>query len=90
MGKKSTRWDTLKSLRDKNMGFNPRPFSSSIDPSSEKIDVAEDISFVDLHLEVTRKVDALIAELEQETVIEEWELVPEEKIVSAPENIIQQ
>ena len=90
MDKKSTRWDTLKSLGNKNMRFNPRPFSSPIGPSSKKIDVAEEISFVDLHLEVTRKVDALIAELEQETVIEEWELVPEEKIVSAPENIIQQ
>ena len=87
--KKPIGWDSLKSLKTKNICFNLRPFSNS-QPSSEKFEVVDEPSFADLHLEVTRKVDALIAELEQETVIEEWELVPEEKIVSVPENIIQQ
>jgi len=81
--------DSLKSLKIKNICFNSEPFSNP-QLSSEKFEVVEEPSSVDLHLEVTRKVDALIAELEQETVIEEWELVPEEKIVSDPENIIQQ
>ena len=85
--KKPIGWDSLKSLKTKNICFNSRPFSNS-QLSSEKFEVVEEPSFVDLHLEVTRKVDALIAELEQETVIEEWELAPKEKIVSAPENII--
>ena len=78
--KKPTGWDSLKSLKTKNICFNSRPF---LNPqlSSEKFEAVEEPSFVDLHFEVLQKVDALIAESEQEISPEKSE--SKEKIISA-------
>ena len=80
--KKPIGWDSLKSLKTKNICFNSRPFSNP-QLSSEKFEVVEEPSFVDLHLEVSQKVDALIAESEQEISPEKSECESKEKIISA-------
>jgi hypothetical protein len=60
------RWFSLgfmSSLKDKNIRFNPRPFSKPKQPTIKKINKTD--NFVDLHLEIREKVDQLIAEMEK-------------------------
>jgi len=60
------RWFSLgfmSSLKDKNIRFNPRPFSKPKQPTIKKINETD--NFVDLHLEIREKVDQLIAEMEK-------------------------
>ena len=55
-------------LKDHNIKFNPRPFSN-LTPAistSQIVNVKSD-SFVDFHMEIAAKVDALIAENEKES-----------------------
>jgi len=54
-------------LKDHNLKFNPRPFSNPkhLMVSSQMVEVKSD-KFVDFHLEIAQKVDALIAASEQE------------------------
>ncbi len=54
----------LGKIKNVNIRFNPRPFSNP-DAGSGKVNTKND-SFVDLHLEVARKVDALISQNESE------------------------
>ena len=62
-------------LKEHNLKFNPRPFSNpDIVASSQIVDVKTD-SMVDLHLEIAKKVDALIAENEGEK-LPEFQEVP--------------
>ena len=56
----------LKSLKNKNIRFNPNPWKTKDDISTTtKINV-EDDTFVDLHVEVAKKVDALIDNMDKE------------------------
>ena len=59
--------DALKSLKDKNICFNPRPFSNPIHLHMKqvKIEQMRKESFLELHFNVVEKVDALIAQMEQ-------------------------
>jgi len=89
MGKGLFDLGVLKSLKGKNIRFNPRPFSNPLQESTNTIKVEKDMSFVDLHLEVAQKVDALIAQLEQEQPKpEEWELTPQIDSDLAPGKIL--
>ena len=81
--KKPIGWDSLKSLKTKNICFNSRPFLNP-ELSSEKFEVVEENSFVDLHLEVSQKVDALIAKNEQEISPKTCKAESKEKIISTP------
>jgi len=55
-------------LRDKNICFNPKPFSQTNDNVTQMNTSGDD--FVDFHIEVVEKVDQLIAEYEKEEKIE--------------------
>ncbi len=69
------RWFSLgfmSSLKDKNIRFNPWPFSKPKHLTIKKIEETD--SFVNLHLEIREKVDQLIAEMEKS------ELEPENAI----------
>jgi len=79
--KKPIGWDSLKSLKTKKICFNSRPFLNP-KPSSEKFEVVEEPLSVDLHLEVSRKVDALIAESDKEISPEKSECESKGKIIS--------
>ena len=72
----------FKSLKSKNICFNLRPFSNPIHLKNSSVTLPEQVvekTFVDLHLEVAQKVDALIA-------MNEKSLMPEfEEISFAPE-----
>jgi len=53
------------SLKNKNIRFNPRPWKTPDETvSSTNIEPLND-TFVDLHMEVAKKVDELIAEMEE-------------------------
>jgi len=85
MGRISTLWNS-------NIRFNPRPWLDQ-DTTVEKVKfqpvetttMVKDQSFVDLHLQVAEKVDALIAKMEDEghnwaePDIEQLNLTPEGK-----------
>jgi hypothetical protein len=86
----------LKDLWAVKIRFNPRPWSNPghIVTNVPKV---EEKSFVDLHLEVAQKVDALIAQLDQEKSLEdtvalpnkqEWDLTPE-KTMANIEDLLQ-
>jgi hypothetical protein len=67
-------------LKNHNIRFNPRPWSNPTEITTKKIEVSE-TSFIDLHLEVASKVDALLAQLEQEeNEPRAWDTIPEEEI----------
>ena len=54
----------LSSLKTKNIKFNPTPWKTEeTTDASTNINVSND-TFVDLHVEVAKKVDTLIAEME--------------------------
>lgn len=76
----------LKSLKGKNIYFNPRPFSNPVHLQSNNVTLPPSViekTFVDLHLEVAQKVDMLIERNERI-------LMPEfEEISFAPERPIQ-
>ena len=76
----------LKSLKGKNIHFNPRPFSNPLHLQNHSVTLPVAVvekTFVDLHLEVAQKVDMLIEKNEQM-------LMPEfEEISFAPEKPIQ-
>ena len=58
----------LNSLREYNIRFNPKPWVNTEDLTVEPVNPVikvEDTSFIQHHLEVARKVDALIAQMEQ-------------------------
>ena len=79
----------LKSLKGKRIRFNLRPFSNPTHLSSGRVEAVEEMSFVDLHLQVAQEVDALIASLEQKTQQpQEWETAPREEVGLAPEKIL--
>ena len=69
----------LKSLKGKNIRFNPRPFSNLKLFSGSKLMTKNETNFVNLHLEITKEVDALLLGLEQETTPQELEMPPEEE-----------
>ena len=56
----------IKFLKQHNMKFNPRPFSNPDQVRSSQIVNLNSEKFVDLHLEIAQKVDALIAENEKD------------------------
>ena len=89
MGKRQFGLGALRSLKSKNMRFNLRPFSNPMHLASEKVEVPGDMSFVDLHLEIAQKVDALLADLEHEMQQpQEWEMAPKEELDLAPGKIL--
>ena len=57
--------EVFSNLKNKNIRFNPRPWKNpEAETSSTNIEPVSD-TFVDLHMEVAKKVDALIAEMEE-------------------------
>jgi hypothetical protein len=81
----------LTTLRQYNIRFNPKPWANPNDftegPVNSVIKV-QDISFMRHHLEVTRKVDALIAQMEQEGRFENIDMPSRNETNIAPEKII--
>ena len=79
------------SLRGKKIRFNPRPFSNPkhIDLSNPKM--PDDIKFVDLHIEVAKKVDALIEQMEKETKpeLQQTEFVSTKQPIVSLNNIVE-
>ena len=63
-------------LRRKKIRFNPRPFLNPDPIKSSQIVNVETEKFVDLHLEIQAKVDALIAENEKNEEVPEFKEVP--------------
>ena len=69
----------ISTLRGSNIRFNPRPWLNQ-EPTVEEIHfqpventtMVEDKTFVDLHLQVAEKVDALIASMETEGHFDNW------------------
>ena len=64
----------LSFLKKRNICFNPRPFTNPIHIKNkqeklerEQKDLEKEISLIDLHLEITKKVDALIEKIDKET-----------------------
>ena len=89
MGKRQFGLGALQSLKNKNIRFNLRPFSNPVNLASETVEVSKEMSFVDLHLEVAQKVDALLAELEHEVQEpQEWEMAPKEELDLAQGKIL--
>lgn len=58
----------LGNLKDKNICFNPKPFSRNSENVTQMNENNSD--FVDFHLEVVEKVDRLLAEFEKEEKVE--------------------
>jgi len=89
MGKRLIGIGALKSLKNKKIRFNLRPFSNSKHVENNNFEVAKDMSFVDLHLDVAKKVDALIAQLDQEQQQpQEWDMTPKGQPDLAPGKIL--
>lgn len=71
----------ISTLRSSNIRFNPRPWlnqESSVEetntqPVINTTMVEEDRAFVDLHMRVAEKVDALIANMQSEEGFDNWE-----------------
>ncbi len=69
----------ISTLRDTNIRFNPRPWLNQ--ESSEEVQfqpventtMVEDNSFVELHMKVAEKVDALIADMEEQDKVGNFE-----------------
>lgn len=57
-------------IREHTIKFNPQPFSNPIPVSSSQMVKLRKEKFVDLHLEIAQKVDALIAENEKDKIPE--------------------
>jgi hypothetical protein len=57
-------------IKEHNIKFNPRPFTNPAPVISSQILNLKKDSFVDLHLEIAEKVDALIAENEKDKIPE--------------------
>ena len=80
-----SRMGMLSTLRGYNIRFNPRPWLNSqptttkpvktqvLKPQVVKTKTVPDKSFVDLHLDVAKKVDALIEQMEAEGKFDDWE-----------------
>ncbi len=64
--------ELLSSLKDMNIRFNPRPFTNPTPstPWTTAVAIEEETPF-DFHMAVAQKVDALIAEWEQQNESEE-------------------
>ena len=58
--------EVFSSLKNKNIRFNPQPWKSSETVASSTNVKTSNETFVDLHMEVAKKVDALIADMENE------------------------
>jgi len=81
----------LKNLRNKRIRINWRAFSNLIQPKRNIVVNTQEMSFVDLHLQVAQEVDTLLANLENNnqhvqdqvfaTALENNDLSPE-KILS--------
>ena len=87
MGKKESGLGIFTSIMNKNIRFNPRPWSNSTSISSKKIEVKE-WKFIDLHAEVAGEVDALIAANEKELSPEELDLNLAGKTVLDTKNML--
>jgi len=68
----------ISSLMKKKISFNFHRFSNLRVSSSKKIDVMSE-KIIDIHSEIIKKVDALIAANERELFTEEVEFIPLEK-----------
>jgi len=85
----------LNTLRGYNIKFNPRPWADTTQPTVNAKPVVktqnvapvqvQDRSFVDLHLEVSKKVDALIAQMEEEGKFDNWDAPSIEDVEVTPE-----
>ena len=70
----------ISTLRQSNIRFNPRPWLNEETPTEEvqfqsvesATTMVKDNSFVDLHMKVAEKVDALIAEMEEDGRFDNW------------------
>ena len=82
----------ISTLRGSNIRFNPRPWLNQ-EPAVEEVEfqpventtMVEDKTFVDLHLRVSEKVDALIASMETEGHFDNWEEPETEQTNLTPE-----
>ena len=82
----------ISTLRGSNIRFNPRPWLNQ-EPTVEEIHfqpventtMVEDKTFVDLHLQVAEKVDALIASMETEGHFDNWGQTETEQTNLTPE-----
>ena len=77
----------LSSIMSKDIRFNPRPWVHHDFISSKKAESREQ-SFISIHAEVTRKVDALIAANERDLWFEELGLPKTRKIGLDDEKIL--
>jgi len=57
--------EAFNGLKNKNIRFNPKPWKETTKLTSSTPVTTLNDSFVDLHMEVARKVDVLIAEMEK-------------------------
>ena len=82
----------ITTLRGSNIRFNPKPWLNQ-EPAVEEVEfqpvenitMVGDKTFVDLHLQVTEKVDALIASMETEGHFDNWEEPETEQTNLTPE-----
>lgn len=83
---RSVNLEFFRSLMEWKLRFNPRPSSNAQPTSIERLEVIEE-NLVDFHAEIARKVDDLIVADETETVFEEVDVTPEEKMDLNPEKV---
>jgi len=57
--------EAFNGLKNKNIRFNPKPWRETTNLTSSTPVTTSNDSFVDLHMEVAKKVDALIEDMEK-------------------------
>jgi len=70
----------ISTLRSSNIRFNPRPWLNQeptveetiAEPMIDTTMVQEDKAFIDLHMKVAEKVDALIADIDSDGRFDNW------------------
>lgn len=81
----------LTTLKGYNIRFNPKPWVTNNDFTAKPVNhviKVHDTSFIQHHLEVSRKVDALITQMQQETQFDSINMPSREEANITPEKTI--
>ena len=80
---KTSKIGFIRELKNKNICFNPRPFSVKLVDKNENIVVTD--NFIQQHLKVAEKVDLLLEKLENNAELIEFETVDNTVLTSQSE-----
>jgi hypothetical protein len=77
----------LTTLKEFNIRFNPKPWANSKDFTAEHTDTVvklQDTNFIQQHIEVTKKVDKLIEQMQQNPQVGKTDIFSKDEANIAP------